>query len=262
MELKRENRILVWSVIILIFITILVLVKVLFAGSKDFEWGSVSDWVSAACNMAMAGAALYAAYNAKDWLKIKKKESSLPLLAQFHGNHIIPLSDKVREMLLGIEIAANEVRVFHSDDDLYEWRASLLKDSGINHKKDIQEYIRKSWNIYYNFYMNDVAQLYKSESLLKMYGWEFENKKLYDSLRKKKVDFFESAVNLLNDYDNFIAIIYQSDKVLKHHSKQGDDKLLFDKELVIQLHAREKVLHTLEDEIKKLTNELKFDIWK
>ncbi|WP_411194889.1 hypothetical protein ACHQIU_22170 [Raoultella planticola] len=262
MELKRENRILIWSVIILIFITILVLVKVLFTGSEGFEWGSVSDWVSATCNMAMAGAALYAAYNAKDWLKIKKKESSLPLLAQFHGNHIIPLSDKVREMLLGLEIAANEVRIFHSYDDLYEWRASLLNASGIIHKKDIQEYIGKSWSIYHDFYMNDVVQLYKSESLLKMYGWEFENKKQYDSLRKKKVDFFESAVKLLNDYDNFIAITYQSDKVLKHRSKQGDDKLLFNKDLVIQLHAREKVLHTLEDEIKKLINEIRFDIWK
>lgn len=262
MELKRENRILVWSVIILIFITIIILVKVLFTDSKGFEWGSVSDWVSAACNMAMAGAALYAAYNAKDWLKIKKKESSLPLLAQFHGNHIIPLSDKVREMLLGIEMAANEVRFFHSDDDLYEWRASLLKDFGINHKKDIQEYIRNSWSVYCSFYMNDVAQLYKSESLLKMYGWEFENKKLYDSLRKNKVDFFESALNLLHDYDNFIAIIYQSDKVLKNRSKKGDDELLFDKELVIQLRAREKLLHKLEYEIKNLINELKFDIWK
>lgn len=262
MELKRVNLILLWSVIILIFITVLILVKVLFTGSKGFEWGSVSDWVSAACNMAMAGAALYAAYNAKDWLKIKKKESSLPLLAQFHGNHIIPLSDKVREMLVGIEIAANEVRIFHSDDDLHECRASLLRDSGINHKKNIQEYIAKSWRIYYNFYMNDVIQLYKSESLLKMYGWEFDNEKLYDSLRIKKVDFFELAVGLLNDYDNFIAIIYQSDKVLKHHSKQGDDKSLFDKESVMKLHARKKVLHTLENEIKKLTNELKFDIWK
>lgn len=262
MELKRVKLILLWSVIILIFITILVLVKVLFTGSKGFEWGSVSDWVSAACNMAMAGAALYAAYNAKDWLKIKKKESSLPLLAQFHGNHIIPLSDKVREMLLGIEIAANEVRIFHSDDDLHEWRASLLRDSGINHKKDIQEHIGKAWNIYYKFYMNDVVQLYKSESLLKMHGWEFDNKKLYDSLKEKKVAFFESAVHLLNDYDNFIAIIYQSDKILKYRSKQGDDKLLFDKELVIKLHAREEVLHTLEDEIKELINELKFDIWK
>lgn len=30
----------------------------------------------------------------------------------------MPLSDKAREMLLGIEIAANEVRLFYSDNDL------------------------------------------------------------------------------------------------------------------------------------------------
>lgn len=205
---------------------------------------------------------MYAAYNANDWLKIKKKESSLPLLAQFHGNHITPLSDKVREMLLGIEMAANEVRLFYSDDELQQWRASLLSDSGISHKEYIHTFIKKSYNVYHNFYMNDVSQLYKSESLLKMYGWELDNKELYENLRQKKVEFFESAVRLLNDYDNYIAIVYQSEKTLKHRSRQGDDTLLFDKESLIRLRSREKPLHFIEDEIKMLTEKLKFDIWK
>ncbi|HCR0901159.1 TPA: hypothetical protein OMT82_000391 [Enterobacter cloacae] len=38
------------------------------------EWGSVSDWFSAACNAVMAGVAVYAAANAKDWLSPKLNE--------------------------------------------------------------------------------------------------------------------------------------------------------------------------------------------
>jgi len=38
------------------------------------EWGSVSDWFSTACNAVMAGVAVYAARNAKDWLSPKLNE--------------------------------------------------------------------------------------------------------------------------------------------------------------------------------------------
>lgn len=38
------------------------------------EWGSVSDWFSAAFNAVMAGVAVYAAKNAKDWLSPKLNE--------------------------------------------------------------------------------------------------------------------------------------------------------------------------------------------
>lgn len=45
-----------------------------FFGKGIMEWGSVSDWFSAACNAVMAGVAVYAAANAKDWLSPKLNE--------------------------------------------------------------------------------------------------------------------------------------------------------------------------------------------
>jgi hypothetical protein len=70
-ELKKTNFTLLGIIVVLFIVAVLVLIKVLFLDVKGFEWGSVTDWVSAACNMAMAGAAVYAAYNAKDWISPK-----------------------------------------------------------------------------------------------------------------------------------------------------------------------------------------------
>lgn len=71
MELKKTNFTLLGIIIVLFIVAILVLIKVVFLNVKGFEWGSVTDWISATCNMAMAGAAVYAAYNAKDWISPK-----------------------------------------------------------------------------------------------------------------------------------------------------------------------------------------------
>lgn len=71
MELKKTNLVLLGMNIALLIVAILLLLKIFFLDAKGFEWGSVTDWVSAACNMAMAGAAVYAAFNAKSWLSPK-----------------------------------------------------------------------------------------------------------------------------------------------------------------------------------------------
>ncbi|CZY40041.1 Uncharacterised protein [Enterobacter cloacae] len=71
MELKKTNFTLLGIIIVLFIVAVLAFIKVLFLNVKGFEWGSVTDWVSAACNLAMAGAAVYAAYNAKDWISPK-----------------------------------------------------------------------------------------------------------------------------------------------------------------------------------------------
>ncbi|WP_156108038.1 hypothetical protein [Cedecea neteri] len=54
------------------------------------EWGSVSDWVSALCNIAMAGAAVYAAWNANSWLVQKQYES-----ASKHISNLLEERDKI-----------------------------------------------------------------------------------------------------------------------------------------------------------------------
>ncbi|EEV6014773.1 TPA: hypothetical protein K8979_004311 [Escherichia coli] len=94
MKVKQYNTALIFTVLILLWVAILVLVKFLFSGSKGFEWGSVSDWVSTFCNAIMAGAALYAAVNAKNWLSektrtlgLEKAEAILNEIDTFSATH-------------------------------------------------------------------------------------------------------------------------------------------------------------------------------
>lgn len=68
MNLKKTNTTLLTLVGLLLILAILVLIKILFSDAKGFEWGSVSDWFSVACNTIMAAAATYAAFNAKQWV--------------------------------------------------------------------------------------------------------------------------------------------------------------------------------------------------
>lgn len=85
-NIKITNRILPSTVIVLLWVAILVLVKVLFHGGSQLEWGSVSDWVSSIANLIMAGAALYAAWNAKNWFQTKIKENALNQVTKFWTN--------------------------------------------------------------------------------------------------------------------------------------------------------------------------------
>ncbi|WP_409161717.1 hypothetical protein [Pectobacterium sp. B2J-2] len=236
-------------------------IVICFLDALVFE-KSIADWVSASANTLMAGAALYAAWNAKDWLTIKKKESSLPLIVKFHESHILPLEENIRRTLLGIEIASNELVLHETDEDLREWRKDFSTQNGMQHIDNISRYIKESYDRYVNFYMKDVFLLRKSETQLYIYGWKLDKKELYEELRKKKAYFFESALHLLNDLDNYTAILYEKEKVLRHRSKIGDDSIFFDIEIINKIHSSVKELQDIEKNINTLTKELSFNIWK
>ncbi|SFT52434.1 hypothetical protein SAMN05192562_101666 [Kosakonia arachidis] len=86
MDCRKANIALITIVSTLLIITCLVLIKFLFSGNEGFEWGSVSDWFSSIANLIMAGAALYAAWNAKNWFQTKIKENELNHVTKFWTN--------------------------------------------------------------------------------------------------------------------------------------------------------------------------------
>ncbi|MFP9459312.1 hypothetical protein AB6D30_03245 [Pectobacterium brasiliense] len=56
---------------------------------NQFEWGSVSDWVSSTANVVMAGTALYAAWSARGWFTQRIREDGYKAAYAFI-NHDIP----------------------------------------------------------------------------------------------------------------------------------------------------------------------------
>ncbi|HCT5366358.1 TPA: hypothetical protein OT044_000465 [Citrobacter koseri] len=86
MNIKKWNTYLVSTVLILLILAVLILIKILSSNVKGFEWGSVSDWFSTIADLIMAGAALYAAWNANNWFRTKIKENALNQVTKFWTN--------------------------------------------------------------------------------------------------------------------------------------------------------------------------------
>ncbi|HID4158064.1 TPA: hypothetical protein ACXE9L_003672 [Citrobacter koseri] len=86
MNIKKWNTYLVSTVLILLILAVLILIKILSSNVKGFEWGSVSDWFSTIADLIMAGAALYAAWNANNWFRTKIKENALNKVTTFWTN--------------------------------------------------------------------------------------------------------------------------------------------------------------------------------
>ncbi|HGH4750337.1 TPA: hypothetical protein ACJIXE_004259 [Serratia marcescens] len=51
------------------------------------ELGSLTDWISAGANILMAGAAVYAAFNAKDWIKDKHNSAGYDHVAKLMADY-------------------------------------------------------------------------------------------------------------------------------------------------------------------------------
>lgn len=118
MLLKKINLVINTLIVLVLLLTLLVLIKALFSDNKGFEWGSVTDWISAICNIAMAGAAIFAAYNAPKWLRQKQNESgynyAISIMAEY-DEIVANLKDLHSDILItkqsnpNFESLANEV---------------------------------------------------------------------------------------------------------------------------------------------------------
>lgn len=97
--------------VIMITITALAVAVTLpaFGKGHTLDFGNTSDIVSAMCNIAMAGAAVYAAMNANTWLAQKKYESAL--------NHISNLLEERDRIIEKIAILYFDVTSTRGDEN-------------------------------------------------------------------------------------------------------------------------------------------------
>lgn len=86
--MKWTNRIITGLVIVLLIILVLLLISTLYYNSDNkMGIGTLADWIIAGANIAMAGAAIFAAIKANSWFKDKIKntavDQALILLSKF-----------------------------------------------------------------------------------------------------------------------------------------------------------------------------------
>lgn len=80
MRVEQWNKLLVATVIVLLWVATLALIKVLFSGSNGFEWGSVSDWLSSLATIGTLGIAIAAYKKAPEWLAQKQYDIAHQLI--------------------------------------------------------------------------------------------------------------------------------------------------------------------------------------
>ncbi|MBG0627000.1 hypothetical protein I4P27_21495 [Enterobacter roggenkampii] len=197
--LKKLNTLLIMTVFLLLWLGILTIVKVLFYHSSDFEWGSISDWISAVCNIAMAGAAVYAALQAKKWFKNKKYE-----LGHSSARDLFLTLFKMNPVLDNL---STHVEMF-------------------NASSDAETDIEKIENILSEFYIL-IASYEKSIFELKGVGWEFKDKyyDIYNLPTRVDIEFIPlsakaSAVSYLYDVENKCEEIKYSSRELESSIKE------------------------------------------
>jgi len=206
MDIKKFSIPFFIMVGILASLEILFFIKVLFSDYQGFEWGSVTDWVSALCNVAMASAAVYAALQAKKWLKPKLNQNGLPDAIEF-------LKKDVKTLLSGIipdtifskydDLICVLEEVIESNRNEVAKRYNAIKYEFISMEKTFNlkgaEYIKdfnlkKSELIWYGYSLreekqNTINEIFKLRS---QYFSAYENK-ILELKQITKVDFFETV---------------------------------------------------------------------
>lgn len=231
MECKKINSYLLITVITFLIITTLVLIKTLLEDSEGLEWGSVTDWISALCNVAMAGAALYAASQAKKWFKNKKFEHGY-----LSAKDLFLTLFKMGPVLDNIH---THVVFFRATSDA---------------SKDITE-IEKILSEFYNL----IADLNKSIFELQGVDWKFKDKysEIYTLPARVEIESIilaarVSEVIYLDAREN--SDYYDPDYV-KNQAEQLEHDI---KELLTQVNNYKEIIDSILNE--RLQYELYFDI--
>lgn len=192
MDFRRTNTTLLSIVAVLLVITCLVLIKILFTASKGFEWGSVSDWLSALANLTMAGAAVYAAYIAKNWLKPNLQQQGLHKVIGFLQND---LSSLVNERLDYIHVITVIDRI--------EWIKTNIKFYPGEKQKRLNETLNEIKNeiLPTNSKIRKITSIKHFNSLasdLEWYGYEFNKDKkiIVEQILKKIKDIELITLNI------------------------------------------------------------------
>lgn len=201
MDLKKINTALLSIVAILLIIACLVLIKILFTATKGFEWGSVSDWLSALANLTMAGAAVYAAYITTNWLKPNLQQQGLPKVVQFLQKDLSLLATE-KLPTIHVELLIREIEWIPTNIIFLPSEKKLRLEKSLNDIKSNHfpkmPYISKIYNI------KDLDSLLDE---LQWYGYHFKKEKylLVKSVieqREQTLSIIEHIISISKDLYN------------------------------------------------------------
>ncbi|MDY0417020.1 hypothetical protein PYW49_04945 [Enterobacter sp. 170198] len=232
MVCRKTNIILISIVGVLLIIAILVLIKVLFADVKGFEWGSFTDWLSAVGTFGTFIIAIIALMKVPDWMAQKhydiaytiienavyKDLSDIRTISFRAKNTVLALTKKIVE---AVRIDGNDVKIKSHIDEL---------NQELENKND--EYHRLSYGI-----INQFKSISRTNYDISEHTSEIEN--FVQKTTKEYDDIFTRIYIALGEYES----LYFADKIAKD---------TFEKEINDIRHAAVKNNKQLLDKINKV----------
>ncbi|MNB98985.1 hypothetical protein D3C75_462480 [compost metagenome] len=95
MKVTEWNKFLVTTVVLLLWLAVLVLIKVLFSNVNGFEWGSVTDWLSAGSSVITL---IFAVYVYLSWQKEKYRDDAYVIQKQIITEHYPKIFNIIDEL--------------------------------------------------------------------------------------------------------------------------------------------------------------------
>ncbi|EOX7387866.1 hypothetical protein ACOMQZ_001000 [Enterobacter quasiroggenkampii] len=232
MVCRKTNITLISIVGVLLTLAVLVLIKVLFADVKGFEWGSFTDWLSAIGTFGTFIIAIIALMKVPDWMAQKhydiaytiienavyKDLSDIRTLSFRAKNTILALTKKIVE---SVRIDGDDVKIKSHIDEL---------NQELENKND--EYHRLSYGI-----INQFKSISRTNYDISEHASEIEN--FVQKTTKEYDDIFTRIYIALGEYEN----LYFADKIAKD---------IFEKEINDIRHAAVKNNKQLLDKINKV----------
>lgn len=232
MVCRKTNITLISIVGVLLTLAVLVLIKVLFADVKGFEWGSFTDWLSAIGTFGTFIIAIIALMKVPDWMAQKhydiaytiienavyKDLSDIRTLSFRAKNTILALTKKIVE---SVRIDGDDVKIKSHIDEL---------NQELENKND--EYHRLSYGI-----INQFKSISRTNCDISEHASEIEN--FVQKTTKEYDDIFTRIYIALGEYEN----LYFADKIAKD---------IFEKEINDIRHAAVKNNKQLLDKINKV----------
>ncbi|POE24984.1 hypothetical protein BV923_00740 [Pectobacterium odoriferum] len=211
-----------WTIVVLLTPISILALGVIYNSFRlsQFEWGSVSDWVSSTANVVMAGAALYAAWNAKDWLS--------PGLRNKGFNLAVELRNKIPPMLRGI-VNYNNIDMMRLDEftDHIESKISHVERNKIDRfsiallpaGREKNELCKKSVNNVIQSIDSSIKTLEDTLKELEVFGWILKDDNKFNDLIEK----LRKRILKLRDQDDKIDDLI--DFIKKSQSNGGNYKV-------------------------------------
>lgn len=198
MALKRLNVSLFLLINLLVFIAILCLIKILFNGTQNFEWGNVADWINAICNIIIALSVIYAGFQARNWFMQNKKLNSLSTSHQ--------LAMRFESLLWEINSRLyNDTVIIASIRDDIQRKEKSSEEITLRIQNEINRNVTTD--------LTDLANLYTTKSMLKRFdihpSQELEN--LIENISQLRTAY-------LNSYYYFLAALNKNMDYFEHEN--------------------------------------------